>query len=325
MVFSWSQLPRPFFVLAPMEGATDTVFRQLIAQLAPPDVFFTEFTSIQGMYSRGNKHVVHRLRFDSNNERPLVAQVWGNDPSLFERVGADIEARGFDGMDINMGCPERTVIKKGMCAGLIRTPELACEIIQAAQRGLSNIPLSIKTRIGFDQIEIDSWIRLILERKPAALTIHLRTVKEMSLVPAHWELAPRIAQLRNEISPETILIGNGDVSSRAQGIEKVHESGFDGIMIGRGVFHNPYVFSETKSLQNLTRTQKLELLGLHINMFENTWADEKNCAILKRFVKIYITGFADAAALRDECMRTHTIEQLRQLITENGKLKTESC
>jgi tRNA-dihydrouridine synthase len=310
MSFSWDQLPKPFLALAPMEGATDTVFRQLVARLAPPDVFFTEFTSVQGMFSRGSEHVVHRLRY-SPQERPIIAQIWGSDPDLFERAAAHIEAAGFDGVDINMGCPERSVVKKGMCSGLIRTPDLAVQIIEATQRGVSRIPVSVKTRIGFDRQEIDSWIPALLSTKPAALTVHMRTVKEMSLVPAHWEWMDRIVALRDQISARTTLVGNGDIKTREQAHEYAKKYKIDGVMIGRGIFHDPYVFSDTQSLTQLTRPQKLCLLEAHRALFEQTWANTKNFAILKRFIKIYVSGFADAATLRDELMRTTTMSQLR--------------
>jgi len=311
MSFSWDSLPKPFFALAPMEGATDTVFRQFVARLAPPDVFFTEFTNVQGLFSAGHDHVAHRLRY-VEAERPIIAQVWGIDPELFERAGEYAREKGFDGLDINMGCPDRVVVKKGMCSGLIKTPDLALELIHAAKKGAKTIPVSVKTRLGFQSIEVETWIRALLTTRPAALTIHFRTVKEMSLVPAHWEQATRIVELRDEISPDTVLIGNGDVSSRKQGEELATQYGLEGVMIGRGVFHNPYVFDGKKSLNDLSRTEKIQLLLDHTQLFHDTWGGQKNSAILKRFVKIYVNGFPDAGALRDELMRTTSLEQLQQ-------------
>ena len=314
MKFSWNQLPRPFFVLAPMEGATDTCFRRIVGACGAPDVYFTEFTSVDGMFSPGATEVQQRLRYEES-ERPLIAQIWGVDPELYRKAAEHIVSLGFDGIDINMGCPERSVVKRGACSALVNNPLLASDIIEATKKGVAGrIPVSVKIRIGFNEIVYEDWVPHLLKHSPAAMTVHYRTTKEMSGVPAHWEHATRIRELRDQHSPETILIGNGDIQSRSEGIEKATEHGLDGVMIGRGVFHNPYVFDGAVDWSKKTKTEKLTLLQSHVDLFEQTWGDTKHFATLKRFVKIYVGGFEASAALRDEMMQTSSLKQLQTVI-----------
>lgn len=314
MSFSWKKLDKPFFALAPMEGATDTVFRQIIASCGRPDVFFTEFTNCEGILSPGFEKVAVRLKY-SEFERPIIAQIWGTNPESFYRVAQKLSEMKFDGIDINMGCPERAVIKHGACSALINNPKLAKEIIDATRSGAGSLPLSVKTRIGFKTIEIDPWIGFLLEQKLDALTVHFRTQKEMSLVPAHWEEAARVVALRNKLSQNTILIGNGDVLTKTHGRKLSKLYGLDGIMIGRGVFHNPYVFNEDIDYENLTKKEKLELLIRHLDLFEKTWGDNnKSYPPLKRFFKIYIQGFEGAGDLREKIMKTNSIKEAREVL-----------
>ncbi len=314
MKFAWNTLPRPFFVLAPMEGATDTCFRRIVAGCAAPDVYFTEFTSVDGMFSPGAREVQQRLRY-TEAERPLIAQIWGIDPQLYYKAAQHIVSLGFDGVDINMGCPERSVVKRGACSALVKNPSLASEIIEATQKGAAGkIPVSVKIRIGFNEIVYEDWVPHLLKHKPAAMTVHYRTTREMSDVPAHWEFATHIRELRDAHSPETVLIGNGDVKSRKEGLEKAGEHGLDGIMIGRGVFHNPYVFSDSVDWHGKPKNEKLALLKSHVDLFADTWGDTKHFATLKRFVKIYVGGFEASAALRDEMMKTNTLSELQTII-----------
>jgi len=313
MKFLWQNLKKPFFVLAPMEGATDIVFRQIIASCARPDVFFTEFTNVQGLLSKGNKQVAQRLKFDKA-EKPIIAQIWGNKPEYFYKAAVEVAKMGFDGIDINMGCPERNIVKKGSCSALIKTPQLAKEIIEATREAAGDLPVSVKTRIGFSEFE-SSWIEFLLNQNLPALTLHLRTVKEMSLVPAHWEKAVEISALRNKLSPNTILIGNGDVKDVVDAKIKASVSGFDGIMIGRGVFHNPYAFDESIDFHMLSPNTKIDLLKKHLNLFEKTWKDEKTFPPLKRYFKIYINGFDGASDLREKLMATTNINQARTILS----------
>lgn len=314
MKFSWRNLRRPIFTLAPMEGATDTVFRQIIASCAPADVYFTEFTNVQGLLSKGNKQVSQRLKY-SEKEKPIIAQIWGTDPWSFYESAKLISKMGFDGIDINMGCPEKSIVKRGSCAGLIRNPNLAKEIIDKTREGAGNLPISVKTRLGFTNIEL-SWMEFLLKQNLDALIIHLRTRKEMSKVPAHWEQAKDIVRLRDKINPNTTLIGNGDVENVYEGLEKIKQTGLDGIMIGRGVFHDPYAFSIDKSLHALTVDEKLTLLKKHLDLFEKTWKNEKSFPPLKRYFKIYINGFDGASALREKLMEAENIDEARIILNE---------
>ena len=242
----WHDLPRPFFALAPMEAVSDVVFRHVIAAAAPPDVYFTEFTNAASYCSPAGKHSTRgRLTF-TPDEQPIVAQIWGNNPEHYAKMSIGLAEKGFSGIDINMGCPDKTVVKNGSCSALIRQPELAAELIAAAKTG--GLPISVKTRLGLTStIEWRDWLSHLLRQDIANLTIHLRTRKEMSNVPAHFELIPEIKQLRDEIAPGTLLTINGDIRDRQHGEELVARYGVDGIMIGRGVFHNPFAFASTNS------------------------------------------------------------------------------
>src|SRR5438552_201078 len=234
-----------------MEDVTDTVLRQVIARYGKPTVFFTEFTNVEGMFSKGEKHVVHRLQY-TEIERPLVAQIWGSQPENFSKAARKLIDMGFSGVDLNMGCPAQGPVGRGVCSGLINDQPLAKEIIDATKEGAAGIiPVSVKTRLGFRAIDFE-WIQFALEQKPAVLTVHARTVSEMSKVPAHWDKLKTVADMRNAMRSSTLIIGNGDVKSLSEAKQKVAESGTDGAMIGRGIFDNPYLFSETITLRDKT-------------------------------------------------------------------------
>ncbi|MDO8269175.1 MAG: tRNA-dihydrouridine synthase [Candidatus Levybacteria bacterium] len=325
MKFNWQDLPKPFFALAPMEGGTDTVFRQVVNLCGRPDVAFTEFTNCEGLLSKGREEVGKRLIY-SQKEKPLIAQIWGIRPQSFFEVSKLLVEMGFDGIDINMGCPERNVVANGCCAGLIENPDLAKEIIKATREGAADLPVSVKTRIGLKDIQTEKWIGFLLNQNLDALTIHFRTQKEMSLVPAHWEEAENVVKLRDEISKKTVLIGNGDVESKAQGEELAQKYALDGIMIGRGVFHNPYVFNESVSYGSQTKEERTALLQRHLDLFEQTWKEVhpisergygKSYPPLKRFFKIYISGFEGAAELREKLMLTENIEEAKTILSKS--------
>ncbi len=322
MEFSWKKLSKPFFALAPMEGGTDTVFRQIVISCGKPDVVFTEFTNVEGLLSKGKDEVGKRLVY-SQSEHPIVAQIWGNHPEAFYSAAKLIAGMGFDGIDINMGCPERSVVAHGSCAALIQNPALAAQIIKATKKGAGSLPVSVKTRIGFETIETEEWIGFLFSQNLDALTVHFRTQKEMSLVPAHWEEAEKIVKLRNKISPSTIIIGNGDVESKVQGRQLAEKYGLDGIMIGRGAFHSPYVFNEAIDFEKQTMEEKIKLLKRHLNLFEETWKNihpiseysyAKRYPPLKRYFKIYLQGFAGASQLRERLMFTKNIEEARKIL-----------
>ena len=311
----WQDLPRPFTVLAPLDGVTDVVFRQVITKVGKPDVLFTEFTNTDGLVSRGRDKVLERFRF-TPEQQPVIAQIWGTKPEHFFESAKLARELGFAGVDINMGCPERTVIKNGACSALINNQELAKQIILATKKGAYNLPVSVKTRIGFTHEQIDEWISFLLTQDLTALTVHLRTVKEMSLVDAHWECMPKIVTLRNNIAPHTIVIGNGDIKSLGEVAKKYETYHCDGFMVGRGIFHNPWLFNPAVQLTMLTRRQRLELYMEHIELFENTWK-QRNFALLKKFCKTYINNFDGASELREEIMRSENLQELRHILGEH--------
>src|SRR5699024_8232077 len=239
----WLDLPKPFFILAPMEDVTDVVFRHVIAEAGAPDVYFTEFTNTESYCHPDAKDSVRGRLIFTEDEQPIVAHIWGDKPEYFKKMSIGMKEMGFKGIDINMGCPVQNVAAKGKGAGLINHPENAAAIIEAAKAG--GLPVSVKTRLGYvDLDEWRPWLTHILKQDIANLSIHLRTRKEMSQVDAHWELIPEIKQLRDDIAPDTLLTINGDIPDRQTGLELVEKYGVDGVMIGRGVFTNPFAFEK---------------------------------------------------------------------------------
>lgn len=318
----WQRLPRPFFILAPMDDVTDVVFREVVACLSvgKPDVFFTEFTNVEGLCSVGREALLPRLKF-TENQRPIVAQIWGSIPKNFEAVAGQLVEMGFDGIDINMGCPEKGVVSRGQCAGLIENYKLAGEIIEATLKGAQGkIPVSIKTRIGIKEIVTDKWIPFLLQFPLAAITVHGRTAREMSKVPAHWEEIETAVQLRdarNE-SQDTLIIGNGDVRDRKHGLELAERYGVDGVMIGRGIFESIFAFSVSAD-QSISVSKKVELLLDHARLFDKTWGKTKPFVLMRKFAKIYIKDFPGASGLRVKLMETNSLKDLEE------ELKRWSC
>lgn len=318
----WNELPRPFFVLAPMEAVTDVVFRHVVAQAAPPDVWFTEFTNATGWAHAGDKAIGGRL-VKTANESPIVAQLWGSDPASMERLARHCAELGYDGIDINMGCPDQSAIKSGGGSGMILNPENAAAIIAAAKT--SGLPVSVKTRLGYSKLdEWHDWISHVLRQDIVNFTIHLRTKKEMSKVPAHFELIPEIKHLRDEIAPHTLLTINGDIRDRIHGLELVEQYGVDGIMIGRGIFANPFAFAQASQAQvsddgigfDSEHVQtRLSLLHLQLDLYDQ-YSDQtgRPFETLKRFFKIYIRDFADASELRDKLMHTKSTSEVREVL-----------
>ena len=308
----WSTLPRPFFILAPMEDVTDIVFRHVVSEAARPDVFFTEFTNTESYcHPEGIHSVRGRLTF-SDDEQPMVAHIWGYKPEQFREMSIGLADMGFKGIDLNMGCPVANVAKKGKGSGLILRPETAAEIIQASKAG--GLPVSVKTRLGYYDIdEWRDWLKHVFEQDIANLSIHLRTRKEMSKVDAHWELIEAIKTLRDEIAPNTLLTINGDIPDRQTGLELANKYGIDGIMIGRGIFHNPFAFE--KEPREHSSKELLGLLRLHLSLFEKYDKDEaRHFKSLRRFFKIYVRGIRGASELRHQLMNTQSIAEARELL-----------
>ncbi len=307
----WQNLPKPFFVLAPMEAVTDVVFRHVVAKAAPADVYFTEFTNATSFANPKGQHSTRgRLEFTSD-EQPMVAQIWGAVPEHFAFMASELKKMGFAGIDINMGCPDKAVIKTGSCSALIENHSLAAEIIAATKEG--GLPVSVKTRLGFKTQKTEEWGRFILEQDLAALTIHARTQKEMSKVPARWEEIAKIVKLRDEIAPNTLIIGNGDVQDRQHAEALAQEYGVDGIMIGRGIFQNPFAFE--KESQDHSKEELIGLLNLQLDLYDKAiQKHSRKFDPLKRFFKIYIRGFAGASELRAQLMQCKTTTEVRQLL-----------
>lgn len=308
------QLPKPFFVLAPMDDVTDTVFRQIIAGTAAPDLFFTEFVNVDGLQSPGRPKLLPKLQF-SQQERPIIAQIWGKIPDNYYKTAQDIVVMGYDGVDINMGCPDKAVVKNGCCSALIENRELAAEIIQSVKRGADGkIPVSVKTRIGFNKIDL-TWIEFLLKQDINMLTVHARTKKEMSNVPAHWDVFTEIVAMRDRIAPHTKLVGNGDVLTKQQGQELAEKYGLDGVMIGRGIFHDPYAFADESLWADMTKEQKIALYKKHVQLFADTWQhNERRVPTLNKFCKVYIQGFNGAKELREQLMNAKTIDELLDIL-----------
>jgi tRNA-dihydrouridine synthase len=309
----WQDLPKPFFILAPMEAVTDVVFRHVVEAAGGPDVYFTEFANAASYFSeKGRASTRGRLAF-TDDEHPMVAQIWGTSPEYFEFMANGLAEQGFAGIDINMGCPAKDVIKTGAGSGLIRDPERAAELIAAAKK--SGLPVSVKTRLGdLKTEEWTAWLTHILKQDVVNLTIHLRTRKEMSKVPAHFELIHDIKKLRDEIAPQTLLTINGDIRDREHGIELVKGYGIDGVMIGRGVFSDPFAFAKEK--KERTREELIGLLNMQLDLFDKYSAElePRKFDPLKRFFKIYVRNFDGASELREKMMHTKSTDEVRELL-----------
>jgi len=295
-----------------MEAVTDVVFRHVVAKAGRPDIFFTEFTNSASFCSPKGVHSTRgRLAF-TEDEHPMVAQIWGSRPEHFREMAFGLKELGFKGIDINMGCPDKSVVKGGAGSGLIRTPELAAELIAATKE--AGLPVSVKTRLGdVRPEEWTDWLTHILKQDVVNLTIHLRTRKEMSKVDAHYELIPAIKQLRDEIAPHTLLTINGDIRDRAHGLELAEKYGVDGIMIGRGIFTNPYAFTAGYTP---TREEILELMNYHLDLFDKYTKELEPRPFdpLKRFFKIYVREIPGAAELREKLMHTKSTDEVREIL-----------
>ena len=315
----WHDLPRPFFILAPMEAVTDVVFRHVVKKSGSPDVFFSEFTNATGWVHAGDKAIGGRL-VKTDDENPIVAQLWGGVPSDIAQLSQHCKTLGFHGIDINMGCPDASAVKAGGGAGMILNPELAAEMIEAAKT--AGLPVSVKTRLGYSTIdEWKVWLAHLLRQDIVNLTIHLRTKREMSKVPAHYELIPDIIALRDEIAPRTLLTINGDIENRAEGLGLVEKyPGINGVMIGRGIFHDPFCFTtpnDENARTPATRAELLELLYYHLDLHDEWDSSEhpRKFDPLKRFFKVYVHSFEGAAELRDKLMHTKNTAQVRAVLS----------
>lgn len=346
----WNELKKnkkPFFCVAPMADVTDAAFRRLIVKYGKPDVMWTEFVSANGLMSQARELLMRDLDY-SQEERPIVAQLFSSDPEKMEGAAKLCVELGFDGVDINMGCPDKTIERQGAGAAMIKDIQRAGAVIEAVKRGIKNtnrpdIPVSVKTRVGYNTVQLDEWITFLLKQNLSALTVHARTRKEMSKVPADWSHIKKVVALRDAFAPDTIIIGNGDVVSLADGRQKALESGCDGIMIGRAIFGNPWFFNQHRSIvaelpkkrsvlirkipflaslfetrrkapqsviEPISLQERLGVLVEHTKLFETLLGDIKSFAIMKKHYKAYCTGFAGAKGLRVQLMDSKNAQEV---------------
>lgn len=316
----WKHIKKPFFVLAPMADVTDAAFRRVIAKYGKPDVTWTEFVSADGLIRAtdiGKKKLLRDLLY-TETERPIVAQLFGSNPDYMKQAAALAQELGFDGIDINMGCPDQSIEKQGAGAAMIKNPARAREIIRAAKEGAPRLPVSVKTRIGYNKDELETWLPELLAEEPVLITIHARTRKEMSKVPARWEHVKRAVEIRNQFKIEgkkggdTLIAGNGDVKDIADAQEKIQQTGADGVMLGRAIFGNPWLFSEKIP----TVEEKLTTMVEHTKLFEELLGDIKSFAIMKKHYKAYVHNFDGAVELRAKLMEAKDAAEIDAMVNE---------
>lgn len=314
----WRQLPKPFFALAPMADVTDAAFRSVIAKHSNhgqagggPDVFWTEFVSADGLASDGRESLLIDLK-RNDSDTPIVAQIFGSNPENMELAARLVRELGFDGVDINMGCPDRSIEGQGAGAAMIQSHARAREVIDATIRGAEGLPVSVKTRIGYNKNETDTWIPVLLDSNIQALTIHGRTRKEMSKVPADWGVIKEVARMAHE--KNVIVIGNGDVKALTEGKVRAQESGVDGVMIGRGVFGNPWLFNEKVEKKNIPVQMILKTVVEHAKLFDGNFRGDKNFAIMRKHFSAYVRGFKGSKDLRMQLMTANSASEVNSIV-----------
>lgn len=310
----WKKLQKPIMVLAPMADVTDPSFRRIIAKYGKPDVMWTEFVSADGLFLGGYDALIKDLAF-TEEERPIVAQFFTSKPKMMEKAAGFARELGFDGIDINMGCPDKSVEKQGAGASLIKNPKLAQEIILAAKKGAGDLPVSVKTRIGYNKNELETWLPAILETNPALVTVHARTRKEMSLVPARWEHVKRAVEIRDAMKSQTLIFGNGDALDLDDARKKVDETSCDGVMLGRAIFGNPWRFNKNIKKEDLSEREILNVLLEHSKLFEEL-LPHKSFAIMKKHFKAYVSGWDGAKDLRVKLMDTSNAKEVENIVND---------
>lgn len=311
----WEKLPKPIFVLAPMADVTDVAFRYVIAKYGKPHVTWTEFVSADGLVlapEAGKKKLLKDLEY-SEIERPIVAQLFSSKPENMEKACRLVRELGFDGVDINMGCPDKSIEKQGCGSAMIKNPSLAKEVILAAKRGAEDMPVSVKTRLGYNIDELETWLPHILSAEPAVVTLHARTRKEMSKVPARWERVKRAVEIRNELNSKTLIFGNGDVEDVSMAKKRVEETGADGVMIGRGIFGNPFLFSERT---DVTPKERLDALLEHTKLYEEKLGGIKSFYLMKKHFKSYLKQVPNSKELCSKLMNTENAGEVEKLLKE---------
>jgi nifR3 family TIM-barrel protein len=296
-----------------MEDVTDVVFREIVSNMGKPDVLFTEFTSADGLCSIGKEVTIQKLQY-TKNQHPIVAQIWGTNTKNIYEAARIVKELQFDGVDINMGCPDKAVMKKGAGAALSKNFKLANEIINAAKEGVENkIPVSVKTRLGYDKIITQEWTLNLLEENIEALTVHGRIAIQKSQGEANWDEIEKVVNLRDKLGKKTVIIGNGDIKSMSDVKDKYEKHNIDGVMIGRGIFSNPWVFEKTEREHSTQEYQKY--LFKHFALFEKTWGKKKNFEIMKKFLKMYVNNFPNAAEIRLKAMQGKNREEIERILS----------
>ena len=313
----WETIKKPVIALAPMAGVTDAAFRRIIAKYGKPDVMWTEFVACDGLVSQGRENLLVDF-WHTDTERPIVAQIFGANPENFYKTALLIQELGFDGIDINMGCPDRNVEKQGAGAALIKNPELAQKIIKETKRGAGKLPVSVKTRIGYNTSTVGDWVKYLLESEPAVITVHARTRKEMSDVPARWDTVRDAVSVRDKEGGPTLIFGNGDVKDTKDAEEKIAYSGADGVMIGRGIFGNPWLFNLTKKREDISVEERMRVMLEHTKLYEELFAGKKNFADMKKHFKAYVAGLDGAKELREELMKTNSAHEVETILRARG-------
>ena len=320
----WLKLKRPVFALAPMADVTDGAFRRIIAKYGKPDAMWTEFVSADGLAlapEAGRQKLLKNLMY-SEAERPIVAQFFTSSPECMEKAARLACELGFDGVDINMGCPDRSVEKQGAGASLMKNVKLARALVRAAKVGAGDLPVSVKTRTGYSRPELEKWFPEILEEEVAVVTVHARTRKEMSKVPARWEFVKRAVELRNTSGKKTLIFGNGDVKNLEEARARVEETGCDGVMLGRAIFGNPWLFAEEYTP---TAEERLHVLVEHAQLFEKLFDGYKNFAIMKKHFKAYVSGLDGAVGLRTELMNASDAGEVERIVSKFTKSRILSA
>ncbi len=304
--------------LAPMDGYTDAPFRYLIASIAKPDVVFTEFVNVDGIVKNINK-----LKEDfifNEIEKPIIAQLFGSKPENFYTATKIIIDMGFNGVDINMGCPQKKVVKRSEGAGLIKNPDLAKEIVKAVKTAVSEknstITVSIKTRTGYETPITSEWISELVKTKPDLITLHGRTLKQMYSGFADWNQI----NIANIICKENGIkfFGNGDIKSIIDAKEKIEKYNLDGVLVGRAVFGNPWFFEQNSSTSGvlLTKEDKLKMCLTHAKLQMKLLPNRSFIAMRKHFAA-YINSFDFARDLRIKVLQANTYEEVEEIITSN--------
>lgn len=317
----WDNLPKDFVIMAPMADVTDSAFREIIAKYSRhgkpgggPDVFYTEFVASDGLNNEiGRPKLMHNFKY-TENERPIVAQIFSCKPENIEYAARLCRELGFDGIDLNMGCPERNICKQGAGCGMIRTPELLVPVIAAAKRGAGDIPVAVKTRVGWTKNEIETWIPAILDCDVAALILHGRTRKVMSSIPANWDWIERAGEIVRASGKPTKFIGNGDLQSVAQAKEYCKKYKTDGGMIARAIFGNPWLFDTEKT--EVTVEEKLNVMIEHTEIFVRDLIDHKNFHVMKKHYKAYVAGFEGAKELRIKLMESNSVHEIKKHVAD---------